>query len=99
MVFASVTPASYTARAKWFEPVSWSRMSRVCPVCPMKPPPENLSDEKSPAGLEAVGNKEVFEELGGLALAQADDQSRVWGVNSFVRLPAFDGDASRAVAG
>ena len=91
MISASATRASYSERVEWFPPIDWSRI-------PPATPSEKVSDEKSLNGLEAAVNETVLDRRHGLAPAQPDDHSRVWGVNSFARLPAFCGKAPETAA-
>ena len=59
--------ASYAARAKLFESIDWSRMSRVARGLSPEPPNRKVSDEKAPKGMELVVNEAMFGKLHGLA--------------------------------
>ena len=77
MIFAAVTRASYAARARWFQPIDWSRMFRLSRGLSPAPPAWKVSDEKSPRGLEAVVKAEVFDTQHRIAPAQPGGQNRV----------------------
>ena len=77
MVPPSVARASHTARAMWFESISWSCMSRLLLGLSLVPPKQKVSDEKSPNGLEPVANETMFDKRRGLAPAPPGNQSRV----------------------
>ena len=96
MVFAAVTRASYSARLQRF---SVPRLElRVATVAGFFPPAPSarLFNEQSPPELEAAAAEEPFDFRRGDVPAQPDDRFRVWGVNSFARVPAFGGQVSEA---
>ena len=95
-IFAAVTRALFTARARLFQSLDWGRASRLLRWFHPAPPPLKVSDEKSPNGLEAVVNEKMFDREYGLVPAQPDDKSRVWGVNSIAQSSSFGGTASEA---
>lgn len=66
VILASVTPASYTVRVKWFLSIDWSRMSRLLRGWSPAPPPLKVSDERSPESLEAFVNRKALEAQHGL---------------------------------
>ena len=83
---ARVKPGSAVRESRCLEAVA-DRLEAVAAV-----------REKSPKGWEAVVGAKVFDEQRGLAQAQPDDRGRVWGVNTFARLPAIGGKVSDAAA-
>ena len=85
------TLASYSARLTWFQSLDWLRASRM--LCGLAP---TLTAGKSAGDtvpvFKKVVNPTAFDGQYGDVSAQPGDRSRVWGVDSFVRLPAFGGE-------
>ena len=98
MILAAATRASCTARGRWPQRIDCSWMSRLFRGSRPAPPTAQLSDEKSPKGIEAAVNEKVLDRECGPAPARLGDQSRVWGVNSFAVLPVFGGGFDEEVA-
>ena len=61
-----------------------------------KPPSAKIVDELPPLGVEAAVKESAFDARYGILPPQPDDKSRVWGANSYARLPAFGGKVTEA---
>ena len=89
MVFAMVTRASYYSRLTWFQSLDWNKLSSMLRGLL----PHVDGDKKSKAnprrGFDTIVDAATFEIQHALLPVQPDDQSRVWGVNSFAVLPTF----------
>ena len=97
MVFATVTRASYGARFRWFQALDWWRVS--CMPRGLFPGAQgDKSALKSRPGFDDVVNRDGFDDQYGHIPAQPDDKSRVWGANSFVVPPMFEGFLQPEVA-
>ena len=95
MVFAIVRRASYGARLKWFQSLSWWEVS--CRLRGLAP--DAQEDKKFPMGtyrgFEKVAEHEVCERLRGLLPIQPGDKSRACGVTSSAAFPVFVGYVPR----
>ena len=89
MVFAMVTRASYYARKTWYEALDWNKLSSMLRGLL----PQVGGDKKAKAnprrGFDTIVDAKAFDVQHALVPVQPDDQSRVWGVNSFAVLPMF----------
>ena len=89
--FAGVIRASYSARFSWLQCLDWLRVSRMlCGLAPILPAYKSAGE--TVAGLENAVSPKEFDGQYGKAPVQPDDMSRLWGVNSAARLPAFGGE-------
>ena len=92
IVLAVATRASWGARSKLLESISWEGRARLLSELNPAPPVNRSPSEPRRPNLEPVENTDRYEQLYGSIPVRPDGVSRAWGVNSFAQLLVHSGE-------